>query len=111
MLRPKLLSMLVLLLTVFATGHPAAAALGGALPASVPNLQQTAAWISSQERGGIAYFLFASPAKLERYALQSGTWLAPIALAATPTAFTVDADGLYISFGRSTSRFALDGSG
>lgn len=109
--RPKLLSILVLLLMVFVTARPLAAAANTFAPVSAPSLQTAAAWISSKESDGIIYFLFASPAKIERYAVQSGAWLAPIALAATPTAFAVDADGLYISFGRSTSRFALDGTG
>ncbi|MDQ5852588.1 MAG: hypothetical protein M3380_11075 [Chloroflexota bacterium] len=73
----------------------------------IRSLQQVAPWIDSMESGGRAYFLFSSPARIERYDLNSQTWLPNITLAYTPTAFTVDAEGLYISFGRRTSRFAL----
>ncbi|HSH78260.1 MAG TPA: ELWxxDGT repeat protein, partial [Herpetosiphonaceae bacterium] len=79
--------------------------------AETRSLQEVAPWIDSTESGGRAYFLFTSPARIERYDLNAQTWLPNITLAATPTAFTVDAEGLYISFGRRTSRFALDGTG
>ncbi len=36
-------------------------------------------------------------------------WLAPIALEGAPTAFAVDASGIFVSFGLSTSRYDLEG--
>lgn len=54
--------------------------------------------------------IFSSPARIERYDMADRAFLTDIPLSDTPTAFQVDADGLYISFGRRTSHFALDGS-
>ena len=66
---------------------------------------------SLQEAGDVAYFLFDDPKELHRFDLAGGSWLTKIVLPDTPTAFAVDADGLYVSFGRRTSRVALDGTG
>lgn len=76
------------------------------LPAPV---QAQATWLQSKAHGDIAYFLFAAPARLERYDLAAASWLSPIALSATPTAFAVDSDGLYVAFDRSVSRLPLAG--
>jgi PKD repeat protein len=73
-------------------------------------LAAPAAWVDARESGGVIYLLFASPPRIERFAAQSGSWLSPLTLPAAPTAFTVDADGIYVSFGRSTSRFSLSGA-
>jgi len=72
-------------------------------------VQAQATWLQSKAHGDIAYFLFAAPARLERYDLAAATWLTPIALPATPTAFAVDSDGLYVAFDRSVSRLPLAG--
>lgn len=72
-------------------------------------VQAQATWLQSKAHGDIAYFLFASPARLERYDLASASWLTPIALPATPTAFAVDSDGIYVAFDRSVSRFPREG--
>jgi alpha-tubulin suppressor-like RCC1 family protein len=71
----------------------------------------TSPWLDSKEHASIAYFLFQSPARIERYDMNTEMWLTDIQLDDTPTAFSVDPDGLYISFGRRTSRFDLDGTG
>ena len=68
-------------------------------------------WLDVEESGGIVYFVFTSPARIERYDMAAQAWLSDIALPATPTAFTVDSQHLYVSFGRRTSRFNLNGSG
>lgn len=67
-------------------------------------------WIGLVRHAGIAYLLFSSPAKIERYHLADGTWLEPISLPDGPTSFTVSASGIYVSFGKALSRFSLDGS-
>jgi hypothetical protein len=72
---------------------------------------QAANWIQSTEHAGIAYFLYQSPAVIERYDLANQAFLPNILLSDIPTAFSVDHDGIYISFGRRTSRFALNGTG
>jgi len=68
-------------------------------------------WLDTKESAGIAHFIFQSPARIERYDMNAETWRGDISLSDTPTAFAVDTDGLYISFGRRTSRFNLDGTG
>ena len=72
---------------------------------------QAANWIQSTEYAGIAYFLYQSPAVIERYDLVNRGFLSNTPLGDIPTAFTLDHDGIYISFGRRTSRFALNGTG
>jgi hypothetical protein len=71
---------------------------------------QAASWIQSIEHAGIAYFLYDSPTVVERYDLVNAAFLPAITLGDIPTAFTVDQQGIYISFGRRTSRFTLDGT-
>jgi len=70
-----------------------------------------AAWIDSTEFADIAYFLYQAPASIERYDLTNQVFLPDIPLGDVPTSFTVDQDGIYISFGRRTSRFTLNGTG
>lgn len=67
-------------------------------------------WIDAKESEEIAYFLHQSPNRLRRYSLKEELWLDDIVLSDTPTAFAVDLDGIYISFGRRTVRFTLDGT-
>lgn len=55
-------------------------------------------WLDSQTHAGIVYFLFSDTPRIERYHLANQAWLNSIALPATPTAFTVDNDDLYVSF-------------
>ncbi len=66
-------------------------------------------WLFKLEAGGIVYFVFQEPPRIERFGLAAGTWMTPIHLDDTPTAFTADGERLYVSFGRRTSRFDLDG--
>jgi hypothetical protein len=70
----------------------------------------TAKWLDSARVGGIAYFLFNQPAKIERYELASGTWLAPISLPDAPKAFALSPDEIFVSFAKSLSKFSLDGA-
>jgi hypothetical protein len=78
---------------------------------ALPPLKAEPSWLITQESGGVAYFVQTTPARIRRYDVAAAAWLSDIALSETPTAFTVDAQHLYVSFGRRTSRFALDGSG
>ncbi len=70
----------------------------------------TVPWLETMESSEIVYFLYETPARIERYDLNAESWLTDIELAESPTAFFVDSQGLYISFGRRTSRFNLDGT-
>jgi hypothetical protein len=67
-------------------------------------------WNFAKKHAGIAYFVYQAPARIERFDLDNEQWLPVINLPELPTAFTVDDAGLYISFGRRTSRFNLDGA-
>lgn len=66
---------------------------------------------NSAEHVGVAYFMFSSPPRIERYDMNSENWLTSIVFSDTPAAFTVDADGIYVAFKNRVSRFELDGSG
>ena len=68
-------------------------------------------WVDAKEQAGIVYLLFDSPARIKRYNMIGKSWLADIVLGDIPTAFAIDSNALFISFGRRTSRFNLDGSG
>ena len=70
----------------------------------------TATWLDAVRVGGIWYFLFDQPAKIERYDLASGTWLKPISLPDGPKAFAVSSEAIFMSFGKSVSKFSLDGA-
>ncbi|MBA3285464.1 MAG: hypothetical protein H0U27_10465 [Nitrosopumilus sp.] len=66
-------------------------------------------WIDSQENDGIVYFLFDSPSRIERYSLDKEAFLNSIPLFDIPTAFTLDSEGLYVSFDKRISYLSLDG--
>lgn len=57
-----------------------------------------AQWSHAATSQGIAYFAFPSPLTVERYDMSAQVWLAPIALTGSPSAFTVDADGMYVAY-------------
>jgi hypothetical protein len=75
---------------------------------SIRNRDDQPPWMDVQQQGTVVYFLYASPAQILRYDLKSGTWLAPVALAAVPTAFRAAAEGVYVAFGKTLSRYTLD---
>ncbi|MCG6964048.1 MAG: hypothetical protein LJE95_12350 [Acidobacteria bacterium] len=66
-------------------------------------------WLVKHEVGNIVYFVFQDPPRIERFDLVSESWKEAVQLDDTPTAFTADDQSLYVSFGRRTSRFDLDG--
>ncbi|HRE81256.1 MAG TPA: immunoglobulin domain-containing protein, partial [Opitutaceae bacterium] len=61
--------------------------------------------------GDIAYFLFANPARIERFNLATDSWLAPLILSRTPNAMAASSTALFVGFGRTVSRFDLNGNG
>lgn len=72
-----------------------------------------AQWVQSLRSGNTAYFLLGTSPRLERYALTNGQWLSPIRLPSiygSATAFTVDADALYVAYGQTVKRYSLAGS-
>lgn len=94
---------LLLLIAIF----PGLAAGQGRLPKD----ESSKPWLIAQESGGILYFVQANPPRIKRYDVEAAAWRSDIVLGETPTAFTVDSQHLYVSFGRRTSRFSLNGTG
>jgi hypothetical protein len=83
---------------------------------SVPNaaepLKQTqSSWLDMRSNEGVVYFLFGSPARIERYDMEIEQWLSAVTFREIPTAMAVDSDGIYIAFGSRVKRYNLDGSG
>lgn len=66
-------------------------------------------WVQSQTQGDLKYFLFAAPARIERYDIATRSWLQGIPLSETPTAFLADESALYVSYGRRIVRLDRDG--
>jgi len=65
-------------------------------------------WIAATEDGGIAYFLFAAPARIARYDLASRTWLSPWTLPATPVAFARAADAWYVAYATTVMKYDIN---
>ncbi len=68
-------------------------------------------WIAAERAGDMAYFLFANPARIERFNLATDAWATPLALPRTPTAFAIAGNLIYVAFGTALSRFSLEGAG
>lgn len=78
---------------------------------TAPSATATGAWFAAERQGDIAYFAFSNPSRIERFNLAADAWLPVIALNRTPTAMAATDNALYVAFGATLSRFALDGSG
>jgi Ig-like domain-containing protein/VCBS repeat protein len=76
----------------------------------VTNPTNSNIWIDCGAQAGIAYFLFASPAEVLRYDMNTGAWLSPVTLSqsSAPTAMEVLPEGVYIACGRTTYLYSLD---
>ncbi len=61
--------------------------------------------------GDVYYFAFKGPDRIERYDLQTRSWLIPIPLQAPATGIWVDESGIFVAEGRSIVRIGLDGGG
>jgi hypothetical protein len=68
-------------------------------------------WLAAERLGDVAYFVFTSPARIERFNLATETWLPPLPLARVPGAFAVGANALFIASGSIIYRYAPDGTG
>lgn len=62
-------------------------------------------WSAAMEDANIAYFLFASPARIARYDLTSRTWLTAWTLPATPVAFARAADAWYVAYATTVVKY------
>ena len=69
-----------------------------------------ALWTQRREYAGVVYFLNDIPAEVSRYDTVQGTWLAPIEIGQSATAFAVDESGIYLSESQGVAHFALDGT-
>lgn len=67
-------------------------------------------WLAAECLGDIAYFVFTSPARIERFNLATETWLPPLPLSRVPGAFAVGANALYVASGPIIYRYAPDGT-
>ena len=81
----------------------------GAALAAWPDEEPELPWVSDVESQGVVFFAYQAPPSIERYSLTLRSWLDTISLDEAPTAIAADADGLYVSFGRRTSRFTRQG--
>ncbi|HUG09917.1 MAG TPA: immunoglobulin domain-containing protein [Opitutaceae bacterium] len=68
-------------------------------------------WTHKVVAGDIAYFAFATPARIERYDMAGEQWLPSIALTNSPTALAVDENAIAIAYNRAVVTRALDGTG
>ncbi len=64
----------------------------------------------SSESGGISYFAFSGPDRIERYHLTNRAWLAPVPMQTAATALWVDESGIYAAEGRSLIKWDLTGA-
>ncbi|MGD9420389.1 MAG: fibronectin type III domain-containing protein [Verrucomicrobiota bacterium JB025] len=78
------------------------------------SLPLSAEWVSSNRSGDLVYFFFASPARAEVYDMAAEEWLDPVVLPTKADAIVTgyaDADGIYVSYGRSIYRYDSSGGG
>ena len=69
--------------------------------------------MSIAQVGGIGYLPSDNGTTFQRYDIANQQWLSPVTLANSPggaTATHVDADGIYVAYGRSVMRYRLDGT-
>jgi len=105
---------LLFLVLVFFTYQPAAAQpiqANGPEANSLAGYNWPLIWLEAKASNHIAYFLFQNPPSIKRFDMAANSWLSDITLLATPTAFTVDSDGIYVAFDLRVARLNLDGSG
>lgn len=62
-------------------------------------------WIDATDDGGVAYFLFASPARIARYDLVNRSWLTSWTLPAAPVAFARAADAWYVAYAATVVKY------
>jgi hypothetical protein len=75
-------------------------------------LLSAAQWDEMAVHDGVAYFAFPSPLVIERYDMATQSISPPIGLTSSPSAMTVDADAIYVSYlNGNTVRIEHDGSG
>ncbi|MBK1883515.1 hypothetical protein JIN85_13895 [Luteolibacter pohnpeiensis] len=64
----------------------------------------------SIKHGGVKYFLFSEPSRVERYDLESGNWLEPILFPTEVADFAVDSSGIFTVSNEELDKLSLDGS-
>lgn len=75
---------------------------GRALPATP--------YVTAKQKGRLVHFLYAAPARIERYDLDTQSWLAMVLLPPGPVAFDVDASGIFVAYESSLYAFEPDGT-
>jgi len=79
----------------------------------VEGLESRCLFSSIVQVDGIGYLPSDNGTTLQRYDVANQNWLTPVALENSPggaTASLVDADGIYVAYGRTVMRYKLDGS-
>lgn len=71
--------------------------------------ESIAPWIDKSVHDDVVYFAFASPARLERFDLETQTWLDSIDLAASPSTLYVNSSGIFYGSAREVRRLDLPG--
>ncbi len=66
-------------------------------------------WVADAKHGGVAYFLYQSPAMIKRYNMQEEIWLTDIPLSEAPRVIHVDDNGIYIGYNRRAVVLPLQG--
>lgn len=65
-------------------------------------------WKQALTQSGVVHFLFENPARIERFDLASGSWLAPVTLTRTPVAMAfVSPTSAVVAFGRALATIDL----
>ena len=70
----------------------------------------SASFIASDLEADVRYFLFSSPNKIERYDLAAASYLPDVALADTPSHFSVYGAGAFVSHGTDLYRYTFSDS-
>ncbi|MGA7297960.1 MAG: hypothetical protein WBW92_10675 [Rhodanobacteraceae bacterium] len=103
----------VLWVTLMVACGSLAAGERGSPPPPNPQLDRATVaspWTAHREFGQIIYFLYDGPPRVERYDVQSSTWLSAIPLSGAGSAFDVDSSGIYVSEVGGVEHFDLSGA-
>ena len=104
------LCVLAAALIASACAEPAFAGSAPVASAASSGAPDVAFWTARREYAGVVYFLYDLPAEVSRYDTVHGTWLSPIEIGQSATAFAVDESGIYLSETQGVEHFALDGT-
>lgn len=82
----------------------------GERSAQLKTVESQSPWLRKLEHDGIVYLLYAFPAMLKRYSLESRTWLPDIELKAVPRGLAVSSAGIIVNQNTEVTRYELSGA-